>query len=209
MASPADLRPYKIFTVEGIDGAGKSTLIETLQRRLSDRALKERLSPQMGTVYREIIDEPTGWLVRYQDVVPSQVRYASYIVDAIMQFRWRQPRYAEFDWLLFDRWLPTYDVYCGDLGRHESWYRKFAEFIPDPDVLCYLRTSPTVALERLVTRGDWTVDNWDRGELLTDLERLSARYDQVMSEVDCVVIDGDGEPEDVARKVLELIGARS
>jgi dTMP kinase len=202
-----------IMALEGIDGAGKTSLVTRLAAALAELGLDAsmtRLSPRMGAVFRELVDEPSGGEVRYQDVLPGDFRRAAYLVDAVAQFRYLAGQYARHDWLLFDRWLPTYDAYCAGVGRHEHWYRELAGTLPVPEVYCYLRVSPEVAAERVRQRGDWTAERWSASRLLADLRRLAASYDELMAAIPgVIVLDGDQDADAVYTTALGMIIGRS
>lgn len=199
--------------MEGIDGAGKSVLVAGLAARLGDAglsALVTRLSPTMAGIFRSMVDRSTHGAARYQDVLPGDFRRAAYIVDAVAQFHHLAAVHARHDWLLFDRWLPTYDVYGSGAGRHDAHYRRLAGTLPRPDVLLHLRVAPSVAQERIRSRGDWTVDHWSTQQLQADLERLDAAYRREFAgRTDVVTVDGEGSATEVCAAVLALMGVGS
>ena len=204
-------RGPRIVAVEGIDGAGKSTLMRNLADALTargDRVHIERLSAQMASVFKEVVDRAGSGANRYQDMLPGPFRRAAYIVDAAVQFRYRADFYSTLDWLLFDRWLQTYDVYCDGQGRHEELYQGIAGTIPEPFALLHVKVSPETALRRIRSRGDWTVDNWSPDRLLADLQRLDALYDKRLADEPRVLrLDGEGTADDLLSSALEALDA--
>ncbi|WP_255949505.1 hypothetical protein [Streptomyces odontomachi] len=201
----AGVRPYRILAVEGIDGSGKSTLVSRITNKSSLNSRSERLSPCMGGIYRDLVDVPSQSKTRYQDVIPGDLRYGSFIIDAIAQFHYRSQEYAQYDWLVFDRWMPTYDVYCEGKSVYDEWYQRVARCLPEPDLLVRLRATPRVAAERVTARGDWTADNWSAERLLADLTRLDERYDRALKDVPHHVVDADRDADAVYGDVLDLI----
>ena len=137
--SPAPRRAVPpIVALEGIDGAGKTTLAAALCTRLAEagwRPRSSRLSPQMGMAMRRLVDEPTGGAQRYQDVVPSGFRHAVYVMEAAVQFTYMAEAADPADLYVFDRWLQTYDAYCEPPAVHAEWVRAVAATVPVPDVL--------------------------------------------------------------------------
>ncbi|MFJ7625091.1 hypothetical protein ACIQZN_01215 [Streptomyces sp. NPDC097595] len=200
-------RPCRIIAVEGIDGSGKSTLARRLVQLLGPRARYERLSPRMAGVFRELVDEPSGQRERYQDVIPDALRRSAFLVDAQAQFHYLEKRYAACDWLVFDRWLTTYDVYAPGRSAHDDLYRLLADDLPRPDLLLHVRTPPRTAFARIERRGDWTVDHWSPERLMADLERLDAAYAELLAGVPHTAVDGTAPAEEVARHVLGLVRA--
>lgn len=200
----------RILAIEGIDGAGKSVLAAELARRLRAEGARvhvTRLSITMAGVFREMVDRPSGGERRYQDVLPGDFRRAAYLVDAIAQFHHLAESYASHDWLLFDRWLPTYDAYGTGTGRYEPYYRMLADVLPKPDLLVHLTIPPAVAAARIRARGDWTVDHWEQAQLLADLERLDRTYRALFADrADVVAVDALPPAAQVAATVLALTG---
>lgn len=197
---------YSVIAVEGIDGAGKSSLAQRLVELLGGSAINHltRLSPQSGAVLRELV-AGDGDTVRYQDVAPPGLRRAIYTVDALVQFRYLAERYGGCRNVVFDRWLQTYEAYCGPFDTHERWYELLKAQIPRPTILFHLRVDPQVAFERLVGRGDWTARHWSADRLLDDLRRLAARYDEMMATTDHVVLDANQDAEAVTAAALAAL----
>jgi thymidylate kinase len=200
-------RPYRIIAVEGIDGSGKSTLAAHLVRLLGPKARYERLSPRMASVFRELVDEPSQHQHRYQDVVPDALRRSAFLVDAQAQFHYLEAEYAAYDWLIFDRWLTTYDVYAPGRSVYDDFYQLLMDDLPRPDLLLHVRTPPQTAFARITQRGDWTIDHWSADQLMADLERLDASYATRLADVPHTVVDGSPPAEEVAGHVLGLIHA--
>jgi thymidylate kinase len=201
---------FPVIAVEGIDGAGKSSLCERLAAALGGppAALVTRLSPHGGALVREMVEgpgEPGSGPVRYQDVVPPGLRRAVYTVDALAQFHYLGETYRASRAVLFDRWLPTYEVYCGPFDTHAGWYEAMAALIPRPAALIHLRVDPEVALERLTARGDWTARHWSEAALLADLRRLDAAYGRVMAGLPHVALDGNAPADAVTGAALALV----
>ncbi|WP_406451889.1 hypothetical protein OG782_17205 [Streptomyces sp. NBC_00876] len=201
----ADARPYRIIALEGIDGSGKTTVVRRIAEEFGNSVRTERLSPHMGAVFRELVGESPESAARYQDVIPGDLRRGAYVIDAISQFHYLDSEYTGFDWLVFDRWLPTYEVYCGGRGVHDAWYRRLAGLLPVPDLLIRVRTSPRVAAGRVAARGDWTADHWSEERLLADLTRLDRGYDRAFEGAAHRVVDGDRDADVVYEEIASLL----
>jgi hypothetical protein len=102
---------YPVIAVEGIDGAGKSSLCERLADALGGpgRARVTRLSSHTGALPREMVEDPPeprrhsdqlgddpaagAPTVRHQDVVPAGLRGAAHTVDALVRFSYLDETY--------------------------------------------------------------------------------------------------------------------
>jgi thymidylate kinase len=214
-------RDYLIVAFEGIDGSGKTTTTAAVEQAviLTHRAFRTRLSAQMGNIFRDMVDGPSDGRDRYQDVIPASFRSFTYMVDAAVQFRYLEEFYNSHDVIIFDRWLPTYHVYCtaplegtaptpellAGGPRDDIWWQKLIASIPSPDFIFYLKTDPRTAAFRLVQRGDWTARNWSDATLLADLTRLDGLYAEAMRIWPGYVIDGNLPLPQVVDTVLEHI----
>lgn len=219
--SVSPFRRYRIIAFEGIDGSGKTTASAAVEQALSAyfKILRTRLSLHMGNVFRDMVDRPSEERIRYQDVIPGSFRSFTYVVDAVVQFRYLADLYDSHDILIFDRWLPTYHVYCAEPGGKDAssglfgaadqqgseWRRKLVDAIPVPDLIFYLKADPRAAALRLKERGDWTARNWSDTELLADLTRLDARYLQAMRIWPGHIVDANAPLPQVVDAVLERI----
>lgn len=198
---------YRIVAFEGIDGSGKTTIASELSRWLnhSRSALYARLSPQMGALFTRLVDEPSGGRLRYQDLIPLDFRYACYLTEAVVQFRYLSDLYSQYDYLIFDRWCETYDSYCQKPFDHREWYEKLLSQVPKPDYLFFLQITPEIAYERLIRRGDWTAKNWSKGQLLEYLHFLVGRYNELVTIRTGHYIDADQDANVVLQQVIDVL----
>lgn len=200
-----------IVALEGIDGAGKTTLAAALCTRLAGagrRPRSSRLSPQMGAAMRRLVDQPTGGAQRYQDVVPSGFRHAVYVMEAAVQFAYMAEVGEPADLYVFDRWLQTYDAYCDPPAVHLEWVRAVAATVPAPDVLAYVRVRPEVAAQRLAARGDWTAEHWSAAALADELRVRYEAYESMDWPAGTVVVDGSRPADEVLAALAAAVEER-
>lgn len=203
-------RTYSIVAVEGMDGAGKSTLIRSLNDVLSQRCkvMLSRRSRQSVLIFRQLIERAGDDSVLYQDVLPDPFRQAAYIFEASVQFRYLHETYQQHDIVLFDRWQPTTDVYCAPVDEYAEQFRALSELIPPADVLFYVRVDPAIAYQRLIDRNDRWCRTYTPPQLRAKIERLHERYEQVMRDADVTVLDGTEPPERLVAQAFDTIERR-
>jgi dTMP kinase len=195
----------RLITIEGIDGAGKSTLAAALHRELERRALDVQLVREPGGValserLRELVSDPT------MDVSPraEALLYAAARAQLVAELI--EPRLDEGALLLLDRFSDSTLAYQGGgrgLGVEQMHHLdSFATGGLTPDRTLLLRLPPAVARGRLGERPD-------RLEAEPDsfFEAVAATYDQLAdAEPERFrVIDADRRPEQVLADALAAL----
>lgn len=182
-----------LLAFEGVDGAGKTSLLRSCAAALGSqgRVLETKLAYELVALFQSLFDDPSGEEGAYQDALPSDFRHSAYIVEAILQMTREADYYAEYDFVLFDRWLQTHWVYLEPPRAHAEWYALLEQYVTKPLLTVYVRVEPKLALKRLIREDDWMVAKRGEAQLLVYLEDLTARYDEVFT--DCpraLVVDG-------------------
>jgi dTMP kinase len=202
------LPPPRLVALEGIDGAGKTTVAKALGSLLEGRgfiAPVMRLSPQMGDAMRKLVDYPEDGRRRYQEAIPAEFRRAVYTIEAAIQFRYRAQAGPPPDLYIFDRWLQTYSVYCGPLHQYRSWFALLVDQLPPLDLLVFIRTDPAVAMGRLVSRRDWTATHWHSDALMSELKERYRLYEAMAWPSQTVFVDGNIPQEEVLAELDAIL----
>ena len=182
-----------LVAFEGIDGAGKTSLLRNCAAELGSRGrvLETKLAYELVALFQSLFDEPSGEEGAYQDALPPDFRHSAYIIEAILQTKREADHYAEYDFVLFDRWLQTHWVYLEPPQAHTEWYALLEQHVPKPVLTVYVRVEPRVAVKRLIRKDDWMVAKRGKAQLLVYLEELTARYDEVFTNCPrAMVVDG-------------------
>ncbi|WP_406451875.1 AAA family ATPase [Streptomyces sp. NBC_00876] len=204
-------RKYSLVAVEGVDGSGKSTLVENLRKSLRGSARVEVARPAraMTAAFQEMAETGRAESVLYQDRIPADFRHGTYLLETVVQFRYCRERFERADVVLFDRWFQTWDVYCEEIVEHRDWMERLAASAPRPDLLLWVRVDPELACRRLVERQDRWARIYSPAALLDKITRLTGRYETVMKETgaDLVVLDGAQPPQQVLAEARKHTGA--
>jgi dTMP kinase len=201
-----------LITVEGVDGAGKTTLVASLAEALRERGrpvevLREPGGVELSERIRALVMDPD---IRVDDRAEALL-YAAARAQLVDE-RLRPLLDAGAD-VVMDRFVDSSLAYQGaarGLGfAHVASINAVATGGVHPDRTLYLRVDPAVSRARQGERGEPA----DRLEQAGDafFERVAEAYD-AMAEGDpqrFVVIDATQSPEQVLREALAALGYRS
>ncbi len=198
------------MAVEGVDGAGKTTLIRGLETVL--RPLRGTRPARVCVEIFRAIAEPDD-TVLHQTVIPGPVRRLAHLIELSAQLRYRTGPDGRPD-LLFDRWVQSSEVHCGPYGeQHRPWLEHMEALLPRPNPLLWLRVPPALAYERMVARGDRRTRVLTPAALRAHLVEQADGYEKTMARADNVIeLDGTQSREkllDQAAAAIESVAARA
>jgi len=108
---------HLIISVDGFDGSGKSTLINSIVSRIGNTAkIKiDRLIPNTSKVLNDI---------EYIDkIIPSKdLELSAYTWEAFTKLSLQNVLYCNFDYVFFDRWLFSFYGRVGYFDQHLEFY---------------------------------------------------------------------------------------
>ena len=193
----------KLITIEGLDGAGKSTLAITLTEALTGRGLRVELLHEPGGV--DLAERIAGLVKDPSLAIGGRAEALLYAAARaeLVQARVR-PLLEEGTWVMLDRFVDSSLAYQGagrGLGVEQVRSVNLlatGELTPDRTLL--LRVSPAVGRARLHARGAGP----DRLELESErfFERIARAYDRLASAEPERIRTIDAEQ--AAERVLEL-----
>ncbi|MCX4721182.1 AAA family ATPase [Streptomyces virginiae] len=206
-------RGYRLIAVEGVDGSGKSTLVENLREHLSRNFRTEVARPAraMTAAFRELAEKGRPESVLYQDRIPPDFRHSAYLLETAVHFRYRREQFEHADFVLFDRWLQTWQAYCDEVVEHRDWMSRIAATTPEPDVLLWVRIDPETACRRLVERQDRWARIYSPAQLHDKIARLCDRYEKAMLDTrpGAVVLDGTRSPGELLAGALDRVTGKA
>ena len=179
-----------LVTVEGLDGAGKSTLVDGLARAWNATALREPGGEPLAERIRELVK--THAFDAHAEALLFAAARAQLVATEIA------PRLARGETVVLDRFTDSSLAYQGvGRGLGIETVRAMNAFAPVPDRTILLRIDPQVGLERVGGRG-----TADRFEELEFLRRVAAAYDELSRDPRWVVLDATLPPDELLRQVL-------
>lgn len=199
----------KFITVEGLEGAGKSTAINAILATLKASGVAEVVNTREpgGTVLAEkmralVKEEHEG--EQLQDMTELLLMYAARVqlVENVIK-----PALAEGKWVLGDRHDMSSQAYQGggrQIARDTMTSLKettLGDF--KPDLTLYLDLDPRVGLERARGRGE--LDRIEKMDI-SFFDRTRERYLEIAAQDDSVlVINAEQEIEQVAADIKQAL----
>lgn len=189
-----------MIALVGVDGSGKSTQARALARRLTaggtpasyfenagGRPLWNRLARALG--------RPDGVALFGRTLYPAlEATVRALAMGRTLLWSRVSGRAA-----VLDRWTWCQYVIMAARGdRGGRLIRAAYAVFPRPSVVCFLATSPAEAQRRVLARG---IDT----EELSHLRALDAAYRALPEFGTFVVVDGDGDPDEVAAALDRVV----
>ena len=198
----------RLITIEGIDGAGKTTLATGLVRALSTRGVAVTLLREPGGVaaserVRELVKDPSLTIGARAEALLYAAARAQLVEEALA------PALAAGTWVLLDRFIDSSLAYQGagrELGVQAVLdINRFGTAGLTPDRTLWLALDPAVGRARSHARGEPT-DRLER-EQAAFFERIEAAYGALWrAEPERIRrIDADRAPEAVLADALAAL----
>jgi len=199
----------KLITVEGLDGAGKTTLAAALGDALAERGIEVRVLREPGGValserIRALVTEPALVVGARAEALLYAAARAQLVEEAV------QPLLAAGTWVVLDRFLDSSLAYQGaGRGLGVDAVRAinlFATHGLEPDRTLLLRISPEEGRARQAGRGE-APDRLER-EDEDFFTTIADAYERLAREEPARVraVDGSAAPESVlAAALAELV----
>ena len=198
----------RLITVEGLDGAGKTTLIGALSGALHERGREVLVLREPGGValserIRALVKDPALAVDPHAEALLYAAARAQLVTEQL------RPLLADGRWIVLDRFVDSSLAYQGagrELGVEEvRRLNRFATGGLTPDRTLLLRIDPAVGLARVAGRAE-DADRLER-EAGAFFDRGAATYDALAAaEPERVaVIDAAQEPRAVLADAVRAL----
>lgn len=180
--------------IEGIDGAGKSTVIRHVAEKLPKAYVTKE--PSDGPIGRLI----KTWALR-EGTADPHVDALLFAADRIEHYRREiEPKLREGYIVLTERYVESSIAYQTAAGVSETFVKCVNAIVPKPHVTVILDLDPEEALRRISKRGPL-----EKFEHVAFLAKVRQIYLKRAAEEGYRVVDASRRPEEVAGEVLEII----
>ncbi len=201
----------KFITVEGVEGVGKSTNIETLKSFLQENEIDFILSREPGgtDMAEEIRDlllavreEPLGEMSELLLIFAARAQHLDQLI---------KPALASGKWVICDRFTDaTYAYQGGGRGLSKQTIAQLENLVQEdlrPDLTILLDMDPELGLQRAAARG--SLDRFEREEV-SFFTRVREVYLQRAAEDSnrFIIIDASQDLESVKSDLLAELNAR-
>jgi dTMP kinase len=186
-----------LVAVEGIDGAGKTTVAHTLAEHLRARGIavtisKEPTAGPWGAQLRE--SAAKGRLAPEEEMRLLLLDRKQHVEELI------KPALARNEIVILDRYYPSSAAYQGARGISVSEILSQNAFAPTPDITLILDLEPAVGLTRIRARGD-KPNHFETEDNLAQCREIFLNMDLSSR----VVIDASRDANEVLKRCWEAI----
>ena len=180
------------IVLEGIDGSGKSSVAEYLEKELEN-----------VIVTREPSDSPAGKLAgrsSHEDT-PPHYDFFLYLADRLYHTTEIKRWLNDGKDVICDRYWGSTSAYQAASGEISLDYtiETQRDFVKEPDLTILFDLAPEESLERISHR-----EKKSKYENMDYLDRVRDNYLKLAEEYDWTIIDAGKELEDVKQEVLSL-----
>jgi dTMP kinase len=187
----------RLIVVEGVDGAGKSTLIQSLAASLQARGISVRCSrePTFGVHGMALRNA-----AKVQRLAPER-ELELLIADRQEHLRTLiEPALAKGEWVLLDRYYFSTVAYQGAAGLDRAYLLAVNEaFARKPDLLLILDLPVAESIKRIAARGV-ARDDFEQDQTLHAVRETFLGFAALPY---AVLIDARQTPEAIAKLALE------
>lgn len=177
----------KLIAIEGIDGSGKSTLIDTFKglqnsyklfKDINFEFTKSPWEPNVIKYIRSILSEENKTPIN----IKNNVLLHAFTSDIILHSNVMSEDIADNKdrFYIIDRYIASTFAYQGINFEADEISKMFGKYVKVPKYTIYLKTSTKVALERINTRNNSSINKKHDVEIFDNeeyLNKINKNYD--------------------------------
>ena len=189
-----------IVSIEGLDGSGKSTIIE----KVAEKLMKHNIDVLITS---EPTNGPVGKLIKEylkQQQIERDRNLEALLFAADRLWHWKnviQPAVISGKIVITDRYLHSSLAYQSTNLIEEKWILEINKYVPDPDISVFIDVPPEICLKRLKESGR----SLSIMENIENLEVVYKRYLDLVKRGKLRVINGLRKVEEISDEIVEVI----
>ncbi len=185
------------IVLEGIDGAGKTTIANMLLRYLSGKGYNTIYTYEpYDSLYVEILK------TKYNELRDAYLDALTYAADRVIHLKTVIKPYLEKNYIVIcDRYFYSSVAYQSAQGAPLDWILEINKFALKPDIAIYLDIEPEIGLRRrrkLKSR-------FPEYEVLDFLVKVRNAYLELVNRGMLTLIDARREVNTVFKEVIEIV----
>jgi len=179
----------KLIVIEGIDGAGKTTLSNLLAERLVELGYDAIVTHEPFTDEIKMLLENVGW----KDPLVLTFLFSA---DRAIHVNWL--RDAGKGIIIMDRYYYSTMAYQAALGLDLKWLETVSSVFPKPDLVLLIDLPVEVALMRLSRKRD----SLDFKEKRETLSKVRENYLSLARKYNMIILDGKRDLRELTEHAL-------
>jgi dTMP kinase len=204
----------RFISVEGAAGAGKSTQVANLAKRLRTFGLGVVVSREPGgsagaeAIRHVLLSGAAKPLGPHAEAILFAAARADHLRQTI------RPALARGDWVISDRFVDSSRIYQGVLGNIDARLISALEKVTIgdtmPDLTIILDVPVAQGLERITKRRGRAAPDRFEAEAVDFHKKLREAYLELAERepARCIPVDASGDPQSVANAVWAVVNAR-
>ncbi len=185
-----------IIALEGLDNAGKTTLMQKISDKLNLYGYRVENSKELSTSIGLVLKEGL------------KISEYSPVMKALLFAADRQKRIEDLgdividNIVLFDRYYPSAIAYRTTEGLDEEWIRSINHYNPKMDVGIYIDITPEESISRNIDT------KFNIHYCIETLEKIRENYLKLVKKGELSLVNGMQEKDDVLEDVMKIIDTK-
>ncbi len=188
------------IAIEGIDGAGKTTVANLLSEKLKGILsteivlTSEPTKGKIGTLLREYLKK---------EETPKEVDALLFAADRVEHYHSEiLPNLNRGNVVITDRYVYSSYAYQSTQGLPLQWLKEINKFVPIPDLVFLLEIPVSMAIERLKNEDRKREEKFEKEIILNKVKNV---YDQFSDVSNVFPIDATRSPKEILNDILDIV----
>lgn len=192
-------RESAFIVIEGIDGAGKTTVAKKIVEELKTMGFKAEYTYEpTSSPFSQALKQ----YIEIYNVIEPEIETLAMALDRLYHVKKIIiPLLKKCFIVVSDRYLYSSIAYQGAQGVDLEWINSVNKYAVKPDIAIYLRVPLNIALERIKLKNS----KWSYFENIDRLKKAQEIYEKLVLSGELISIDATRRINEVVKDVLNLI----